>query len=171
MALIWYHSDVFLAVLFFYIIIKYFSKNLDFIENNSLLFYLETAFLNFLPFISCSIYLFFMCFRKKRKTKEKGKKNMFFNILLKIFFFFVFLYQPCIISSLFSILDCVSFNQQPEGYYIKRCLDEKCFARNHLVWIFTLVVPAMFFYILFVPIFEFQREKNSFFANIYIVFW
>lgn len=108
-------------------------------------------------------------FKKSQEIRLKSEK--FPDFFLNIFFFFVFLYQPCIISSLFSILECVSFYPQPGGYYIKRYLNEKCFTNSHLAWVFILVLPALLVYLLLIPILEFWKEKKTYFANNYIIYW
>lgn len=80
---------------------------------------------------------------------------------MKIFLFFIFLYQPCIISNLFSILQCISLNPQPGGSYILRNLKEKCFSEQHFIWILAFDLPCILFFIVLLPIWEFWKEKKE----------
>lgn len=140
-------------------------------KENSLFSYMEPAFFVCLPIVTTFVYAFYLLMKRSFvKQKESIKPlKVFFNI----FFFFAFLYQPCIISSLFSTLECVSLDPQPGGRYIRRYLTEKCFTNLHFSWIIIFVLPSLIFYIFAVPAIEFWRQKQSNRLNINksLIYW
>lgn len=82
--------------------------------------------------------------------------------LLLCFYISSLIFQPQIISSMISLLNCIHLYPEPNKYYLSRNLNIECYTSEHLMWLYCMVIPSLLFYSFLFPMISYiMMLKNT----------
>ena len=106
-----------------------------------------------MPFYFSLIYLCYACFKRKKSK------------IMRVFLCFSissFIFQPQIISSMISLLNCLHLHPEPDKHFLSTNLNIECYTANHLMWVYFMVIPSLFFYSFLLPMISYiMMIKNT----------
>ncbi|EAR91494.2 transmembrane protein, putative (macronuclear) [Tetrahymena thermophila SB210] len=107
----------------------------------------------FIQYLLISLIASYIFKRKKLKLSLVSQKRYTF---MMVFTFFYLFYQPSISKLLLQGLFC---RQIAQKQYLIAQLNYECYSDIHLIYIFTIIIPFLFIWCVFIPFYYYRKLK------------